>query len=803
MIRPRLYKIFSDLVINKSRSFLVIASIAVGLFAVGWIANGYFNISGDMRTSYAAINPANITVRSQPITQDMVDSAGRVAGVKNAVGAHTVGLRVWDASGKWAGIDLKSFQDFDKQAVNTVHLVSGTWPPGDKEIAIDQYKLSEIGAKLGDDVSIRLPDGTVRAFKLTGIVQDQSIGAESGGGGFFLASIQGYIDFDSLPWVNEAQRFNVLYITAVEGNNDLVHLRSLAESITNKLEDNNYTVYSANIRRTVDHPTSTYVDAIAGVLFLLGLMVVFLSAFLITNMLAALLKQQTQQIGIMKTIGGRRQQIMLIYMALILMFSLVSLALSMPTSGRAAYWLETFLAGELNFRPQGYRAAPIAQLLLIFIAVLVPQAAGFFPIAQGVKISIQEALSPTGVDNGEEKPAGSGRIAKRLRKVRRPLLIALRNAFRSKWRLLLTLITLTLGGGIFIATFNVRLSLQDYMDKINRYFIADVNLTLARAYRLQEVEDAIRETPGVSYVEAWGTARCELIMNGDRSEESVRLLAAPGGSSLIVPMMIEGRWLEPGDTNAIAVNESFLTRFPALKIGDTLQLKVNGEKKDWVVVGVFQLAGKSSGFAAYTNFEYLADVTHSHGQALLYRIIGKNGPLDQTRQETLGKQIEQNLETKGYQIASVDSGAWLQNSTSRGFNILTAFLFMMAALMAVVGSIGLTGTMSLNVMERTREIGVMRAIGASDRIITQMVLLEGAVIGMVSWVLSCFVAIPISLVMSNGISVVLFDRATDFTFTPTGILVWLGIVAVLSVVASLIPARNAARLTVREVLAYE
>ncbi len=803
MIRPRLYKIFSDLVVNRSRSLLVVASIAVGLFAVGWIANGYFILSEDMRASYAAINPANITVRAQPFNQDMVDSAGRVAGVQDAVGAHTVSLRVWDATNKWSGIDLKAFQNFDKQAVNKIHLVEGSWPPGDKEIAIDRYKLDQIGAKLGNYVSIRLPDKTIRKFKLTGVVQDQSIGAESGGGGFFLASAQGYIDFDSLDWINQAENFNVLYITAAEGKDDLAHLRSLAESVSSKLQDNNYSVYSANIRRTADHPTSTYVDAIAGVLFLLGLMVVFLSAFLITNMLSALLKQQTQQIGIMKTIGGRRKQIMLIYMALILMFSLISLALSLPTSGRAAYALENFLAGELNFRPQGYRTAPIAQMLLVFIAIVVPQAAGFFPIIQGAKISIQEALSPTGQENGQEKPSGSGRLSKLVRKVRRPLLIALRNAFRSKWRLVLTLITLTLGGAIFIATFNVRLSLQEYMHKINRYFIADVNLTMARPYRIQELENDIRETPGVSYVEAWATARCELIMNGDRSEESVRLLAAPAGSTLIVPMMIEGRWLEPGDTNAIAVNEAFLTRYPNLKIGDTIQLKVNGEKKDWVVVGVFQLAGKSGGYAAYTNFEYLADVTHSHDQGQLYRIIGSNGPLDQARQEALGKQIEAKLEAKDYQIASVDSGTWLQQSTSRGFNILVAFLFMMAALMAVVGSIGLTGTMSLNVMERTREIGVMRAIGASDRIITQMVLLEGAAIGLISWALACVAAIPISLVMSNGISVVLFDRATDFTFTPTGILVWLGIVAVLSVVASLIPARSAARLTVREVLAYE
>ncbi len=189
MIRPRIYKVFSDLIINKSRSFLVVASIAVGLFAVGWIANGYFILSEDMHTSYANINPSNIIIRAQPFKQDMVDSAGRVAGIHDAMGARTVSLRVWDKSGKWSGIDLKAFEDFDKLTVNRLRVVTGTWPPGDKEIAIDQYKAEEIDAQIGDDVHVRLPDGTLRAFKLTAIVQDQSIGQESGGGGFFLSPI--------------------------------------------------------------------------------------------------------------------------------------------------------------------------------------------------------------------------------------------------------------------------------------------------------------------------------------------------------------------------------------------------------------------------------------------------------------------------------------------------------------------------------------------------------------------------------------------------------------------------------------
>jgi putative ABC transport system permease protein len=128
---------------------------------------------------------------------------------------------------------------------------------------------------------------------------------------------------------------------------------------------------------------------------------------------------------------------------------------------------------------------------------------------------------------------------------------------------------------------------------------------------------------------------------------------------------------------------------------------------------------------------------------------------------------------------------------------------IMASLTALVGSIGLTGTMSMNVLERTREIGIMRAIGASDRAIISLVMIEGLLIGTISWFLGVLLAFPISTLLSNAINLALFGAPSAFTFTITGLLVWLGVVLLLSVFASIIPARNAASLTIREVLSYE
>src|SRR5690606_30017440 len=119
------------------------------------------------------------------------------------------------------------------------------------------------------------------------------------------------------------------------------------------------------------------------------------------------------------------------------------------------------------------------------------------------------------------------------------------------------------------------------------------------------------------------------------------------------------------------------------------------------------------------------------------------------------------------------------------------------------GAMGLTGTMGMNVLERTREIGIMRAIGADDRAVMRIVIGEGFVIGIVSFLIAIVVSIPITYGLSYIVSLAVFETPIDVVFTLTGYAIWLGLVLLLSVLGSILPARKAARLTIREVLAYE
>ena len=802
MFKPRWYKVFADLLGNKVRSLLVIASIGIGLFAVGMITSMHVILSEDMSIGYESVNPANIQISTSYFNSDLVDRISNVEGVRQVEGVTDVSLQVNTGENEWSEIELTSIPDIDTKEIGLVRLEEGVWPPGKHEVVIERYKLNDLNAKLGDMITIKLWSGKTRQMRIVGVVQDQTIGATRPGG-FFMSPIQGYITDDTLEWLEQPRLMNKLLVTADNGANDPAGLDNLADRIVNEIEDSGATVVSSAVRASNEHPNLVFIQAITSVLYLLGLLILFLSAFLITNTLSALLNQQVQQIGIMKTIGARRVQIMGIYMVLILAFSITAFLIAAPLAAQASYVVLNLLAHQVNLELRGFRFIPFAVVLQLALALIIPQAAGFLPILNGTRISAVEAFNGINMMKPAARKSRLDEMLKRLRKIPRPQLISLRNTFRNKVRLGLTLLTLTLGGAIFIATFNVRASLGNQVERISRYFLADVNLTMARNYRISEVEQALKDVEGVGLVEGWAAARSELVMDDGSVGESLTLLGPPATSTLIEPVLLDGRWIKAGDQNAIVVSERFFELYPDLRAGDKLRLKVDGDEVDFVVVGMFQLSGKSGGFLAYSTYEYLSKLTHTTDRASSYRIMSDHSNLTLKEQKELSQRIESQLEKRGFTIADISEGQSLTDSTSGGLNALLIFLLILATLTAVVGSIGLTGTMSLNVLERVREIGVMRAIGASNRSVIGLVIVEGLIIGLISWVCGTLLAFPISTLLTNAVNLSLFGAFSQFTFTPIGIVIWLGVVLALSVIASVMPARNAARLTIREVLSYE
>lgn len=810
-MRPRWRKVLHDLWDSKLRTLLVVFSIAVGVFSIGVISGAYVIIENDMSASYAMNNPSNVELRTVNFDDDVLVSIENTRGVKDAEARRVFNIRVRVAgTEKWVTLDMVAFDDFETNDINLLTTLQGNPIPDKREVVLERDALNDLPVGLGDLLEFQLQDGSIKSMPVVGVVQDTAMGA-----GDFLASPYAYISMSSLQYLQQPEAFNRAFVTVETGGDDIFHIREIGADLKDKLDKNGTLVIRTRFAETHEHPLASTVNAILGILLALGVLILFLSSSLIANTLSALLNQHLRHIGVIKLVGGRRQQVFVMYITLIMSFAALALLISVPAGGQGAYELAVFIANELNFNILGYRIVPLALFIQIAVGLLVPLIAGLAPVLNGSNITVLRALS-NDLAGDENKPHSGQQdrvswfdwmlirltriLAARGIHFPRPFIISLRNTFRRRGRLILTLFTLTMGGAIFIAVFNVRTTLHDYIGAIGKYFASDVSLDFDEPYRLSEMTQTVMQVDGVVAVEGWEFASGELLDENGEVLENINIFAPPAESKLIEPLLVAGRWVQAGDVRKLALSEATYGYFPDLEPGDYVTLKIDGREEEWQVVGIFKFVDRE-GVLAYAPYEYVSQMNNLANRSYLFRLVTE----EHTRayQDAKAEELDKFLRDKGYKVRVAEAGGASLDVAVESLDTLVVFLLIMAILTAVVGAMGLTGTMGMNVLERTREIGIMRAIGADDRAVMRTVIGEGFVIGIISFVIAIVVSIPITYGLSYIVSLAVFETPIDVVFTFTGYAIWLGLVLLLSVLGSILPARNAARLTIREVLAYE
>jgi putative ABC transport system permease protein len=796
-LKPRWRKVLADLWESRTRTLLVVSSIAVGVFAIGAIATSYVIMSEDLDASYASINPANIEMTTTSLDEEFLRSVEGIPGVAKTEGRQSLGVRASKDGVSWLSLNLLASQDAGATQINQLKPVAGGTIPGERELLIGYEQMRDTGFRTGDMLRIQLPDGTERQMRVAGEVGDQTRAHDP------MGAYRGYVTQDTLDWLGQLWGYNRLLVTVSDHVDDEVYIQSVADAVEDKIDKSGGVVYRSSVFKSSEYPMADMALAMLGILGALGLLVMLLSSSLIVNTLNALFTQHLRQIGVMKLVGARRRQVLTMYQLMILAYSLVALLIAVPLGAWAGYGLSAMMAGMFSATLSGFRIVPSVVAIQVIIAIFVPQMAGYLPVRNGSKISVRRAISNDRPGDQPTRPglfSGMERLGVGI--FSRPVLLSLRNTFRRKGRLLLTLFTLTIAGAIFIAVFNVRESMEAYMDNLMQHFMADVTLTFDRPYRTERVAQAVMQVPGVQAIEAWSGASAEILDSQDGVIDDLSVVAPPANTPLLEPDMAAGRWLQAGDQRALVVSDAIYDFYPDLQPGDKLRLRlIGGRAEDWTVVGIFRFTKMLGGIMGYADYDYISEVLGTPGQSSSYRVI--TDAHNQESQLVISEALDNHLRSLDYQVSDVEAGMVTREQAGQGVNILIVFLLTMALLTAFVGSIGLTGTMGMNVLERTREIGVMRAIGAADMAIIKSVVIEGVFIGLISWVLAWALSYPISFLMLRIITTAMLSDPIALCYTLQAVFIWLGVVLMLSVLASVLPARNAARLTIREVLAYE
>jgi putative ABC transport system permease protein len=797
VLKPRWTKVFSDLWDDKTRTTLVVASIAVGVFAVGMIITALMILREDNNISYASANPANIEIWTDPFRGDLVRVIEKVPDIDEVEGRHIVSIRARRGDENWQGLKLVGVPDFENMGINQLGILEGSPIPGKGEIILSQDMMNSTGYQVGDMIEIELPDGSTHQLTVAGLVSDQTSARPDTN-----ATSNAFVTLDTIRSLGLGNNYNRLLITvAGDGSNELF-IASVASQVEDKIESHNRAVYRTEKNKSNEHPMTDTILAMMGVLGALGILITILSISLIINTLNAMMTQQLRQIGVMKLIGASSFQILGMYLSLIVVYGVIALLIAVPLGTLAGNALAGFVTNLMGAELQGFSIIPIAITVQVLLAFLIPLAAGFFPVNRGSRTNVRRAISNYRPRNQAASQGFLNRSGRWVSWISRPILLSFRNTFRKKGRLILTIFTLTIAGAVFIGVFNVQASMNNLMDQLMQHFLGDVTITFNRPYNTSKVERDLLAVPGVVGVEGWGAAGGDILDENDDVMTSLAIIAPPQDSQLVDPDIVAGRWLEPGEKKAMVISDTIYDYYPDIEPGDQLIVEIPGNREEeWEVVGIYRFVSMLGEPMAYANFEFVADKVNMPNQATSFRIT--TIPTEGDSLQTLIQRIETQLDNKGYAVQSLEAGDIMREGATTGVNTLIIFLLIMALLTAFVGSIGLMGTMSINVLERTREIGVMRTIGAVDLVVMQSVVIEGLVIGLITWVIAIGLSYPISFALLQIIGQAMAGSSFALIFTPLGVALWLAVVILLSIIASVMPARNAARLTINEVLAYE
>ena len=766
----------------------------MGVTAVGMINNAKSMIESDLFGPYVAGNPALVQIYVSPFDESLAKAVANMREVEMTQARRTATASIFDQAGIARDITLMAVPDFNDIKINRLPVDKGVGVPGVREILLERQSAKGLGVDVGDKVTVEIDNQRRYDLTVVGIVHDIYIRPYNLGN-----QASGYVSMPTLVWMGLQPYYNRIDVVTTTDRSSREHVLAVAgEARDRVIIPAGYTVgriavpgYSSDPGQ---HWAQNQINGLLLVLQVMGILAIFLSGGLVVNTISAIMGQQIKQIGIMRAVGAVRRQLIGMYLLNVFVLSVIGLLIGLPFGLLGAIGLSNIAASFLNYTVVSTGLPAHVWLLQAAVGLLMPIGVALYPIVSGTRLSVHDAIYEYGLNDEDRK----GFIDKVLVKVRRlspPILLSLRNTFRNKARLAFTVITLTLAGAMFMAAFSTRASLTEQINEVGRYLYYDAAISVPGGTNRFAAEREALRIPGVAVAEGWMTAS-GIVMHADGSEgDEIDISSVPVDAQTIDPALLSGRWLQADDTRQVIVNDDFLEREPDVKVGSEITLKVGNTERTFAVVGI--LSKHLSGARIYMNFDTFAKLTGRQNQADTIHVRSSATQIgDTAMQDRIATQLEQHFKDAGLSTATAQTRHTANDMFTSAFDIILIVLVVMAGL-------SLTGTMGMNVLERTREIGVLRAVGAANSAVRQVVVVEGIMVGLMSWVFSTLLSAPVGRILAGAVVESVLKAQANFQYSVVGVVVWLVIVVVIGILSSLSPAQNAVRLSVREVLDYE
>lgn len=785
----RWIKLLRDLRAEAGRNLIMLTAIGVALFGVMVMLGAYAVVTREVRVNYLSTNPASASIDVE-VTPRLLDLARNFPGIADAEPRSVVEARV-EVNGAWMRMLVFVVDDFATMRLNNFTPVSGAWPPPKGTMLIERMAQDVIGATEGDPLTLKVGSNAPASITVSGFVHDTTLAPA-----WQEQSGYGYMTMETFAQLGEPSVFEELRIL-VEGTPTQAAIDAKAVELAKALEADGADVHEIKAPPVGQHPHQGQIAISLAMFLSLAVLSLVLAAILVAAVLAASLARQSREIGIMKAVGARSGQIAMMYVAALAVLGAAAALVSIPFAAPAAVGLATLMGDTMNFTITSGAIPLWVYAVVIAAALVMPTVAGLPSIVRASRVTVSQALSASA-----QIPApSSGPIARALSALAGggiTLRLAIRNTLRRRGRVLLSVALLATGGALFVSALSVRDGWRAVAATAltDRHY--DIELRLAEPVADDRLIAAVAGSGAVQRYEIWGSEPASIASSDgfavmrtypDRGHGSFSIMGAPDDTSLVTYPIVDGRWLRPDDTDAIVLTLQSYTA--ERKVGDRISIAIDGRPHEFIIVGIVREVG---GGGAYVTRAELDRITGGHSGQML-RV--KFDP-DLTRVGALST-FETSLAEAGVGVERAFGIETLYEALVGHVEVPVSMLVSAAVLLAVIGGLGLASMMTIAVVERTREIGVMKAIGAVPGTVVRMIVAEGLFVAGLSWIVAIIASLPFIYGIGRlGASI--FGMPLPFILSLQAALIWLGLVVAISLIASTIPAFRASRLVVREAL---
>jgi len=795
------YKIWFDLWNNKTRTLLAVLSITAGVFAVGTMFGMSDLLITNLDVSHRSVIAPHIDMYlTEPVDGETLLSLAKIPGVEDVEPYNSVSLQYkLHPQDAWRQGVIHMRGDFEHQKYELVQLREGRWPEKN-DVGVERMAAQFLGLGVGDKVIFKIGE-TERILPISGLIRHPFVPPPQ-----FMDVAFFFMDGQGLERLGISDgTFANLYVRVTPYSD--YHAKEVATALKDQLAKQDIQVAAFQYQDPDKHWGRAFFDGITLVLQVLALVSVVMSAVLVYNTLSNLITQQTNQIGILKAIGGRTGTIITVYLASAFIYGALALVVALPLGAVVAFYMTKVFLNLFNIDYNQFEISRQAIGFQIASALVVPLLAGLAPTLQGAGLSVRQAIASYGLGWGR---FGSSQLDRAIETIGQRWLpsqyaTALGNMFRRKGRLILTQLVLITAGSAFLMVMSLTASLSFTLDNIFARQHYDTLIQFESNQRADRAVSLADSVEGVDFAEMHVIQSASLFVAGQLVKEagiSTSLEGIPSGSDLFRPVLVAGRWLLPGDGRVVV-----LTRETAEKnhigIGDlvTLDMGVLG-KENWRVVGLYEpiFAGAFYAERIYAPLETVFAVTKKHNQGTFLYVRATSHTTEFVT--SLTARLKELYDSRNMDVGASQTQPDARKTDEFQFSTTTSMLMDLSVVVASVGGIALMGALSISVVERTKEIGVLRAVGARSRTILSIFVMEGLLQGVLSWLIAVPVSLLFSQPLANAMGQAMFSATLDYQYDWPAVAIWLGIILVIATLASIMPARSATRISVRDSLTY-